>query len=272
MSNCTNDFGDKEQNFTPPSVDYDSWKIESFKKIEKILYAMIDSGDKPLALVLEIGHFSPLFSQKELLWAKRNIDFANELCAKIIKRYKKLVRIIPTILINNLDEEDQDLSNEILHDMIKDKKYINHKSVKILSERNLKNRAYKALKNDPTLSNSFINIDGKAYLKHDEYQNDLAAGFVDESGKIIPRCGLILTSYISKIISLSKQRLNHPPKTDIVFLSFSQEYHEYKRVRLGVDIYTQTKKDISLSPIVIHWNYDMNSCLISYRQKEWISE
>ncbi len=274
MSDCIDGFNQQKQNINLANIEYDKWAQNQFVKLEEILHKIIKIHDKPLALVLEIGHFSPLFSKKELLWSKRNIDFAEELCSKVIKRYQKLIRIIPTILVNNLDEEDQHLTKTILHDMLKNKKFITYKSVKVLLERNLKNRAYKALKNDPTLSNSFINIDGKAYLKYDEYQNDLAAGFMDEDGRIIPRCGLILTSYIDKIILLSKQRLNRLKDINIVFVSFSKEYHEYKRVRLGVDIYTQTRSEIYLSPIVTHWNYEIDSFLVAYREyniKKWVS-
>ena len=231
--------------------------------------------DRPTVIVMEIAHFTLPIDDENRVWAKRNMSFANELCGKIIKRYKHKFKIIPTILLNNLDSDNSIESNKFIDELVDGQKYIRRESIKLISERNLKNRAFKALKRNKKLSESFINIDGKAYLKDDEYQHDLAVGFVDDNGKIIPRCGLILTSFLNMVAKFANDRLHQKSDTHILFLSFSEEFHEYQRVKLGVDVYTKTDKSVTIHPIVIHWSYNINQCLTSYRvcnTQEWQEE
>ncbi len=201
------------------------------------------------------------------------MKFANALCERIIQEHKHKFRIIPTLLLNNLDDEDgAETSQEFIDAMVEGQKYIRKESVRLISERNLKNRAFKALKKNQALSESFINIDGKAYLKDDDYKHDLAAGFVNDDGKIIPRCGLILTSFLDMVAKLANERLHQKEGANVLFVSFSEQFHEYQRVRLGVDIYTRTHKSATIHPIVIHWSYNIDQCLTSFREcntQEW---
>ncbi len=201
------------------------------------------------------------------------MKFANALCERIIQEHKHKLRIIPTLLLNNLDDEDgSETSQEFIDAMVEGQKYIRKESVRLISERNLKNRAFKALKKNKTLSDSFINIDGKAYLKDDDYKHDLAAGFVNDDGKIIPRCGLILTSFLDMVAKLANERLHQKEGANVIFVSFSEQFHEYQRVRLGVDIYTRTHNSATIHPIVIHWSYNIDQCLTSFREcntQEW---
>ena len=201
------------------------------------------------------------------------MKFANALCERIIQEHKHKFRIIPTLLLNNLDDEDgAETSQEFIDAMVEGQKYIRKESVRLISERNLKNRAFKALKKNKTLSDSFINIDGKAYLKDDDYKHDLAAGFVNDDGKIIPRCGLILTSFLDMVAKLANERLHQKEGANVIFVSFSEQFHEYQRVRLGVDIYTRTHNSETIHPIVIHWSYNIDQCLTSFREcntQEW---
>ena len=203
------------------------------------------------------------------------MTFANELCGAIIKKHKHAFKIIPTLLLNNLDEESGDISDKFIEEMVEGQKYIRKESVRLISERNLKNRAFKALKKNKELSDSFINIEGKAYLKDDEYQHDLAAGFVNDDGKIIPRCGLILTSFLDMVAKLANDKLHRKEDAHVLFISFSEEFHEYQRVKLGVDIYTRTHKSAIIHPIVLHWSYDVDQCLTSFREcntQEWMEK
>jgi hypothetical protein len=203
------------------------------------------------------------------------MKFANELCGKIIKEHKHKFKIIPTLLLNNLDEDNGNASEEFIKNMVEGQKYIREESVRLISERNLKNRAFKALKKNQKLVDSFINIDGKAYLKDDDYKHDLAAGFINDDGKIIPRCGLILTSFLDMVAKIANDRLHQKEGANVLFISFSEQFHEYQRVRLGVDIYTKTHKKATIHPIVLHWSYNIDQCLTSYRKcntQEWQEE
>ena len=226
-------------------------------------------------IVLEIAHFTLPLEEKNKTWAKRNMNFANKLCGAIIKKHQHKFKIIPTLLLNNLDDDNTEDSENFIDELVEGQKYIRAESVRMVSERNLKNRAFKALKKNKTLSESFINIDGKAYLKDDDYKHDLAAGFVNDDGKIIPRCGLILTSFLDVVAKFANDRLHQKSDADVLFISFSEEFHEYQRVRLGVDIYSKTHKKATIHPIVIHWSYDIDQCLTSYRAcntQEWHEE
>jgi len=224
---------------------------------------------------LEIAHFTLPLKNENREWAKRNMRFANALSGQIIKKYQFKFKIIPTILLNNLDDDNHQLSEAFLQELVDGQKYIRRESLKVVSERNLKNRAFKALKRNQTLVDSFINIDGKAYLKEDDYKHDLAAGFVNDDGKIIPRCGLILTSFLDIVAKFANDRLHQKSDADVLFISFSEEFHEYQRVRLGVDIYSQTHKKATIHPIVMHWSYEKDQCLTSFRKcntQEWHEE
>ena len=262
----------EKREYTAPTVDFNTWSEEKLILIKELLNKKIETLTKPTVIVFEIGHFMLPCEEKNLDWAFKNVDFTNKLAEKIIKKYKKDVKLLATLLVNNLDNSKDDESQKTLEEMFEGKKYIPLKSLKTLSERNLKNRAYKALKKNQALAGSFINIDGKAYLKDEEYQHDLAAGFVDDDGNIIPRCGLILTSFLDKVAEFSKVRMYPHTDYEVIFVSFSQEFHEYERVKLGVDIYSSTHTDITITPIVMHWDYSIDQCHLSHRnndEKTW---
>jgi hypothetical protein len=222
--------------------------------------------EKPMVIVLEIAHFSLPIEEENRVWAKRNMTFANELCREIIQEHKFKFKIVPTILLNNLDEDAMVTAEEFIDEMVEGQKYIRSESIRLVSERNLKNRAFKALKKNKKLSESFINIDGKAFLKDDDYKHDLAAGFVSDEGKIIPRCGLILTSFLDMVAKFANDKLHQKSDADVLFISFSEQFHEYQRVRLGVDIYTQTHKNATIHPIILHWSYEIDQALTSFRE------
>jgi len=272
MGNCNTEFDTNEYN--EPEVEYSVWEKQKLDIVSGYIEKKLDASSRPTVIVMEIGHFTLPREEENLTWAKQNVSFANELCKRVIQKYKYKYKIIPTLLINNLDCEQNSTSDEIIDEMLKGKKYVNHKSLKIISERNLKNRAFKALKNNSALTDNFIHIDGKAYLKDDDYQHDLAAGFVNEDGDIIPRCGLILTSFLDIVTKLAKERLHQNEEINVLFISFSQLFHEYKRVMLGADIYSKTHKEITIDPMVFHWSYALDQCQLSHKPcetKSWES-
>ncbi len=257
-----------------PEIPFDVWQEIQRERLRGIINEAIASigKERPKVLVMEIGHFKLPLEEENYAWAKANVDFASLIAGDIIRKYQRSVRMVVTLLVNNLDTAEEHSCNAVIDEMFEGLKYIPRKSVKVVSERNLKNRAYKALKKHPTLAGSFIHIDGKAYLKDEEYQHDLAAGFVDEKGDIIPRCGLILTSYLDRIAELAKARAYPHESFEVIFLSFCEAFHEYQRVKLGVDIYASTHDAVTFTPIVLHWNYNVGQALISYRkshEKVW---
>ncbi|HIP44813.1 MAG TPA: hypothetical protein EYG93_05725 [Sulfurospirillum arcachonense] len=258
----------EQKTYTAPTIDFDTWSQQKLSIIKDLINQKVDTITKPTVIVFEIGHFMLPCEDKNLDWAFKNVAFADALAGKIIKKYKRNIKLLPTLLVNNLDSSQEDESQKTLEEMFQNNRFISLKSLKTLSERNLKNRAYKSLKKNQALADSFIKIDGKAYLKDEDYQHDLAAGFVDEDGNIIPRCGLILTSFLDKIAEFSKVRMYPETNYEVIFVSFSQEYHEYERVKLGVDIYASTHSDITITPIVMHWGYAIDQCYISHRNSD----
>ena len=259
------------QEYMPPKEDFESWSDAKLAEIGSLVETSIAQISRPVLVVFELGHFTLPRKADNIAWAKQNVAFVEVLAGRLIRKYNTEVKFLATLLINNLDDPDEKEAEEILHELFDGNVYITLKSLKILSERNLKNRAYKALKKNSALADSFIHIDGKAYLKDEEYQHDLAAGFVSPGGDIIPRCGLILTSFLDKVSELARARMYPQKDYEVLFVSFSQEFHEYQRVKLGVDIYTSTH-DLVVTPIVMHWDYSRDCCLISHRAsdvKQW---
>ncbi len=263
MENCNVEIDSNKYN--KPTQEYCVWEKEKLELITNYIDKKLEFSKKPTVIVLEIAHFMLPVEEENLDWATKNMIFANKLCENIIKKHKFKFKIIPTLLVNNLDDAQSDKSKKIIDKMLKNQKYINEKSLKVVSERNLKNRAFKALKKNKKLASSFINIDGKAYLKDDDYQHDLAAGFVNENGDIIPRCGLILTSYLDLLSKLAIQRLHKDKDIKMLFISFSEQFHEYKRVMLGVDIYSKMHEDIEIDPMVFHISYNKDQCQMSLK-------
>ncbi len=264
MEVCIAPINNKE--YTAPTQSYETWSKEKLSNLYTLVNRQLQNIESPAIIVLEIAHFTLPIEEENKIWAERNMKFANELCGTIIKEHKHKFKIIPTLLLNNLDEEGGEISDNFIDSIVEGQKYIRKESVRMISERNLKNRAFKALKKNQKLVDSFINIEGKAYLKDDDYKHDLAAGFINDDGKIIPRCGLILTSFLDMVAKLANDRLHQKEGANILFISFSEQYHEYQRVRLGVDIYSQTHKTATIHPIVIHWSYDIDQCLTSFRE------
>ncbi|MCH9813292.1 MAG: hypothetical protein K0U47_05040 [Epsilonproteobacteria bacterium] len=261
-----------EIEYDKSQISYGEWEEQKLKEVTSFIHKILEKSTKKTIIILEVGHFKIPVEHETFSWAKQNLDFSNKLTGNIIKQYKNKFKIIPTLLINNLDDQQNTEVQKILETLLKGNKYITPKSINLLSEKNLKNRAYKALKNNQKLSDSFIHIDGKAYLKDEEYQHDLAAGFVSDTGDIIPRCGLILTSFLDKITDLALQRMHQTQDLDILFVSFSQEFFEFERVKLGVDIYTSTHERVTITPLLFHWNYSQNQCKITHRknyEKKW---
>ncbi len=257
--------------YTAPQMDFERWSDAKLAEIGSLVEASVAQISRPVLVVFEMGHFTLPRKTENIVWAKQNVAFVEALAGRLIRKYNKEVKFLATLLINNFDNADEKEAEEVLHELFDGNVYIPRKSLKILSERNLKNRAYKALKKNSALVDSFIHIDGKAYLKDEEYQHDLAAGFVSPDGDIIPRCGLILTSFLDKVSELARERMYPQTGYELLFVSFSQEFHEYQRVKLGVDIYTSTH-DLVVTPIVMHWDYSRDCCLISYRSsnvKQW---
>ncbi len=269
--NCTNK--NDKNSYNKPKIEFTLWCENKLTLLYTLIEKKLSTINEPVVLVLETGHFKLPLNKENFQWAKQNIEFCEKLCKKLIQKHNRKIKIIPTLLLNNLEcEQQMQKLDKILHNLLENNKYITTSSIKILRERNLKNRAYNALKNNPKLSNSFIKIDGKAYLKDEEYEHDLAAGFVNEEGEIIPRCGLILTSFLDKVTDLALQRLHQSKNVHMVFVSFSEEYFEYERVKLGVDIYSSTHNKITITPLIIHWGYINDRCFVSHREsgsKKW---
>ena len=257
-----------ESNYTAPTLSYEEWSFAKLQSLIDIISSKLDRQEEPTVIVMEISHFTLPIDAENREWAEQNMRFANELCQAIIKKYRRKFKIIPTILLNNLDEDNDIESERFIDELVEGQKYIRKDSLRIISERNMKNRAFKALKKRSDLVDSFITIDGKAYLKDDEYKHDLAAGFVNDDGKIIPRCGLILTSFLDTIAKFANDRLHRKSGTHVLFVSFSEEPYEYQRVKLGVDIYSRTHKNVTIHPIIMHWAYRIDQSLTSYREAD----
>jgi len=214
----------------------------------------IKSSKKPLVIVFEIGHVSFPIKESNLNWAKMNMKFADEIVKWLIQTYKKDIRIIPTILINNMTDKERENFEKTIDSLFEETKYITKNKTHFISERNMKNRAYKMIKENDEKLEEFCEDNGKLFLNtQDECM--LPFGLV-EDGKKIPRCGLIIASYMEKIFKLSKERLHTYDDPCILLVSFSEHDYEYERVKLGVELYSTLYEVKNLKAIVSYWNED----------------
>jgi len=238
------------------------WVESSFLGIKEEISLNIKKSIKPLVIVFEIGHVSFPIKEENLLWAKTNLQLADMICKWLIQLYKKDVRIIPTILINNITDVEESELDEIMDSLFENNRYVNKKSVSFVSERNMKNRAYKMIKENNDKLDEFCENNGKMFLStNDECM--LPFGLVDETGKKIPRCGLIIASYMEKIFKLSKERLHTYKNPNILFVSFSEHDYEYERVKLGTDLYCSLNEVKNFTAMVAYWSCKKHEFLLS---------
>ncbi len=217
---------------------------------EDFIRAIKDSK-KPLAIVFEIGHVSFPIKSENLEWAKANMRFADAISKWLIKTYGKDIRIIPTILINNMTDKERDSFEDVINSLFENLKYITKEKTYFISERNMKNRAYKLIKENDSKLDEFCEENGKMFLStQDECM--LPFGFV-EDGRKIPRCGLIIASYMEKVFKLSKERLHSYEDPCVLLVSFSQHDYEYERVKLGVELYSKLYDIKNIKAIVSYW-------------------
>ena len=243
------------------------WIELSFFGMKDEISANIKKSATPLVIVFEIGHVSFPIKKENLEWAKANLQLADMICKWLIQNYKKRVRIIPTILINNITDVEQSKLDKIMDSLFEDNKYVNRKSISFVSERNMKNRAYKMIKENNDKLDEFCENNGKMFLStNDECM--LPFGLVDETGKKIPRCGLIIASYMEKIFKLSKERLHTYTNPDILFISFSEHDYEYERVKLGTELYCSLNDIKNFKAMVAYWSYKKESFLLSVKNYE----
>ncbi len=242
--------------------DVKEWIDNSFISLKEHLTRSVKNCDKPLVAVFEIGHVSFPIKKENLEWAKSNLILADKICKWFIQTYKRDVRLIPTILLNNITEIDEQEFENIINALFGNNKYVTKESTVFISERNMKNRAYKMIKEYDDKLDEFCETNGKMFLStNDECM--LPFGLVDDTGRKIPRCGLIIASYMERIFKLSRQRLHTYEKPPILFISFSEHDYEYERVKLGVDLYCSLNEIDHLTALVMYWSYKNRSFLFS---------
>jgi len=242
--------------------DLNDWIEGSLNSLKEHLSKSVKDCKKPLVAVFEVGHVSFPVKEENLRWAKSNLILADKICKWFIRTYKRDVRLIPTVLLNNITEIDESEFEEIIKALFDGNKYVTKDSTSFISERNMKNRAYKLIKEYDDKLDEFCENNGKMFLStNDECM--LPFGLVDETGRKIPRCGLIIASYMERIFKLSRERLHTYEKPPVLFVSFSEHDYEYERVKLGVDLYSSLNEIDHMTAIVMYWSYKNRSFLFS---------
>ncbi len=223
----------------------------SLEFLKADLIEAVENSKKPVVAVFEVGHVSFPVKESNLRWAKLNVKFADRVCKWLIQTYGRSVRIIPTVLINNMTDEEREEFDRTIESLFEDTKYITKECTSFISERNMKNRAYKIIKENDKKLDQFCEENGKMFLStQDECM--LPFGLV-ENGKKIPRCGLIIASYMEKIFKLSRERLHTYEDPCVLLISFSEHDYEYERVKLGVELYSKLYDITNLKAIVSYW-------------------
>jgi len=241
------------------------WIEGSLNSLKEPFLRNVKRCDKPLVAVFEVGHVSFPVKEENLRWAKSNLILADKICKWFIRTYKRDVRLIPTVLLNNITEIDPKEFEDIVDALFEGNRYVTRDSTAFISERNMKNRAYKMIKEYDEKLDEFCENNGKMFLStNDECM--LPFGLVDETGRKIPRCGLIIASYMERIFKLSKERLHTYEKPPVLFVSFSEHDYEYERVKLGVDLYSSLNEVDHLTALVMYWSYKNGSFILSEKR------
>jgi hypothetical protein len=233
------------------------------------LFERLDNCSTSSAVILEIGHMKSPFSSENFEWAIKNFELADKLAEFIIKRYGHRVKLIPSLIINDFAEK---LTTESRYAMTRDLtlgcKYITNKTINIFSERTLRNRSVAKLKNKDLLSYSYDRVFFKGTDK--VCQIPIANLSSTDRARIIPRCGLIIYSFIHDSALLAKQRLYKQKSPQINLVSFSQYQHETESMKIGADIYwLANDRNTNISYTMIHWQSDEQFCVYKRQSTEY---
>ncbi|MEE9437497.1 MAG: hypothetical protein V3V14_00770, partial [Saprospiraceae bacterium] len=219
-----------------------------------ILEQILDNSTSPSVLVLEMGHLKIGKEKTRYRWSKNNISYSEKLIRNIINKYKKNIRIIPTIIINDFSAISTVNTDQIKSRCISDTIYIKKDKVPVFTEKNLRNRIMAKLRKSKLLRTSYDRV----FLVGQDPVCNIPIGTVSATDKftIIPKCGLITYSYIIDIIKLAKERLYNENNLLVGIVSFSQYYEELESMKIGYEILLSTNKKTNTYAIMIYWADD----------------
>lgn len=237
----------------------------------------------PFVLILEFGHFSTQ-SAIDLVWAVKNILFAEHLCSLLVKRFRRDVRIVSCIIVNDLGSshfENVSLPHEILS-VLTANRFLTSKKVCLISERNLRNIATRRLKKIAKESSQRLLKDfDRLFLANfpnmivDDAALDVcpAVGNVSlKDGHVIPRCGAIMASFVEKAIRLASSRLHWKREIDAILLSFAKNDHELRQTIFGLNVYLNGWPNCSLignlNGVIVLWGPESDCEISLIRQLE----
>jgi hypothetical protein len=235
--------------------------------ILSLLEKISDKVIEPIVIVIETGHLTLPYDFNLDGWAKKNVEFSEYIIKAIVRKYKRKVRVEPVILINDLGYmhcNNTDIESVLNH--IFDKNiFINIKSATIISERNIRNKAAKSLKQNNNIEVS----NGRAFIANEVC--DVPIANINSSNNLIPRCSSIMNSFVELSVKLGKNRFPFC-ESHVIFLSFAESEREYYQTKFGIDIYRAYNKTEKLAFVLAHWQpeklYAIES--IGFNKEEWV--
>ncbi len=191
---------------------------------------------RPFVLVLELAHFAMPCKQHELAWAIQNLRFCEKTCSALVKEYRREIRIVPCVLVNDLSSEIPANYESIPADIartLEGNVYLSPEKVVLISERNLRNTASKRLTHLVRMSQLSTDLDAnfdRLFYKEATallQETCPAIGNINlDDGHVVPRCTSILASLHERAASLARNRLHSAKNVDLLLLSFAKNHHE----------------------------------------------
>ncbi len=228
--------------------------------IKKSIEVAASTSSTPIVLLLEVGHIQLPLTDDGYQWAKSNIEMADSLIGSIIRNYGKHIRVVLTLIINDLEEKTS--PNEHIHKITKKCRHISPRNINLFYERNLRNRAFSKIKKhfDPL---RLVYNNNRVFFKGDDEicSVPIANSTSGDVFRIIPRCGLIMYCYFEKAMKMASQRLCAQNKPKIIFISFSRHQHETESVRLGYTLFQETSQTDNITAILATWKDERYSTI-----------
>ena len=218
---------------------------------EKISRLRLDSQEVVIPVILEFGHVIFPLNELELNWSISNTHFAEKLCKELITKYKKGIRIVPFMIVNDLglNSSNERYLPKKVETILEKNKFLQYRKVNFLYERNLRNRAAKRLKT--LFQKEDIDPDLERIIMDDSCP--IPMGNIRSDGFIVPRCSSILAAFVEKAVEQCYYRLPDQNNFPIVLVSFSQSEHEFYQTENGIALFNQGwESNICPSPIIEH--------------------
>jgi hypothetical protein len=231
----------------------------------------------PIAIVMDAGHISLPMTCDGVAWARDNIAYADTLACRLVRVFGRRARLLNVLLINDISEQMTDLfRNTYPRSAYSRNKILKSSSIKLISEKNLVNRAYRYLRS------GMLDIKNSGACQLNRAGDSIANGsrqtpipLAKKCGDLlIPRCSLINFMLLKHTHKLARERLFAHEIVPIIYICFASTEAEYEQVRNGVEAYAMTGLDYPFYSFVVYFENRKSLLYSSFRvhERKWSDE